>query len=221
MLGFFDYTVWLTYLSLISSVIGITQALSGAGRPMLGMVCLLFCGLFDAFDGKVARTKKDRPAMENAFGIQIDSLSDVAAFGILPACIGISLLHTSPFMAEHPVVNGIGYTVLLLYALAALIRLGYFNVTEEERQRAEGGVRKYYTGLPVTGAALVFPLMVILWKLCTADVTILYVLMAALMGFLFLSKLQMPKPKLKGILVMVAIGAVEFAVLALIHTLRK
>ena len=60
MLGFYDYTVVLTYCSVISAVIGIYVSLSGAGHPYIGVMLLLLCGLFDTFDGRVARSKKNR-----------------------------------------------------------------------------------------------------------------------------------------------------------------
>ena len=96
MIGFYDYTVVLTYLSLLSAGAGIVISLSGGGHPYIGCFCLLFCGLCDAFDGKVARTKQGRTRIEQNFGIQIDSLSDIVAFGVLPACIGAAVLRTSP-----------------------------------------------------------------------------------------------------------------------------
>lgn len=92
MIGFYDYTVILTYLSLMSGTIGIMLCLNGMGHPYLGMFFLLFSGLCDTFDGKVARSKKDRTTQMKKFGIQIDSLSDLIAFGMLPACIGIAML---------------------------------------------------------------------------------------------------------------------------------
>ena len=87
MIGFFDYTTVLTYASLVSAVLGIVFSFSGDGHPFIGSFFLLFCGLCDAFDGKVARTKKNRTEREKNFGIQIDSLCDVIAFGVLPGCI--------------------------------------------------------------------------------------------------------------------------------------
>ena len=77
MLGFYDYTVVLTYCSVISAVIGIYVSLSGAGHPYIGVMLLLLCGLFDTFDGRVARSKKNRTEKEKAFGVQIDSLSSM------------------------------------------------------------------------------------------------------------------------------------------------
>ena len=58
MLGFYDYTVVLTYCSVISAVIGIYVSLSGAGHPYIGVMLLLLCGLFDTFDGRVARSRR-------------------------------------------------------------------------------------------------------------------------------------------------------------------
>ena len=83
MIGFYDYTVILTYLSLLSAVTGIGLAV--AHHPLLAILCLMFSGLCDMFDGKVARSKKDRTDDEKAFGIQIDSLCDLFCFGAFPA----------------------------------------------------------------------------------------------------------------------------------------
>ena len=95
MLGFYNYTVWLTYGSLVSAVIGIFVSLAGHGHPYIGAIFLLISGLCDAFDGMIARTKTDRTEQEKQYGIQIDSLSDLVAFGVLPACIGAGLYKAS------------------------------------------------------------------------------------------------------------------------------
>ena len=222
MIGFYDYTMVLTYLSLLSATTGIVVSLSGGGHPYVGCYFLLVCGLCDAFDGKVARTKKDRTRMEQNFGIQIDSLSDIVAFGVLPACIGAALIRVSPVLGvlftggdfkPAMALKLALHAVLVLYVLAALIRLAYFNVTEQERQETEGGARKYYTGLPVTSAALIFPFVLLMQYVLPADITLVYIGVVVLTGFLFLAKFQVRKPGLKGLLLMVAVGAVEFALL--------
>lgn len=66
MIGYYNYTVILTYLSLLSASIGTIVTISGHGHPYFGIFFLLFCGLCDAFDGKVARHKKNRTESENA-----------------------------------------------------------------------------------------------------------------------------------------------------------
>ena len=85
MLGFWDYTVILTYVSLATSVTGIFCAISMHLR--WAIFCLAVSGLCDMFDGKIARTKKNRTEDEKNFGIQIDSLCDVVCFGVLPVII--------------------------------------------------------------------------------------------------------------------------------------
>ena len=91
-LGIYDYTVILTYISLGISVFGITRALEGDFK--VAIFCLALSGLCDMFDGKIARTKKNRTDDEKNFGIQIDSLCDVVCFGIFPAmicyCLGVN-----------------------------------------------------------------------------------------------------------------------------------
>ena len=52
MIGFYNYTVWLTYLSLISAGTGIMISLYSHAHPFIGMFFLLVSGLCDAFDGK-------------------------------------------------------------------------------------------------------------------------------------------------------------------------
>ena len=56
MIGYYNYTVILTYLGLISSIIGIYFSIEFV--PFIGIICLLVSGLCDMFDGKVARTKE-------------------------------------------------------------------------------------------------------------------------------------------------------------------
>ena len=224
MIGFYNYTVILTYLSLISASYGIIVSLSGGGHPYFGAFFLLFSGFCDAFDGKVARMKKDRSPMECHFGIQIDSLSDLVAFGGLPARIGSALIRTSPFIFEISNTYGRVYrkvlvvtltTILIFYVLAAMIRLAYFNVTEEERQKTETGARKYFTGLPVTSAALIFPFVLLLQYILPADITLVYFGCAVLTGLAFLLRIQIRKPSFKGVLILVGIGAIEFILMLL------
>ena len=86
MIGFYDYTVIMTYISVVSSMIGIFCAVTD--HISAAVCCLAFSGLCDMFDGKIARTKKNRTEEEKCFGIQIDSLADIVCFGILPIVLG-------------------------------------------------------------------------------------------------------------------------------------
>lgn len=220
MIGYYNYTVILTYLSLLSGGLGIMVSLNGPGHPYLGIFCLLFCGLCDSFDGKVARTKKNRSPQEQKFGIQIDSLSDLVAFGVLPACIGNAMMRVSSVLPDVPELKNHGgvpfpvavvlWGILVLYILATMIRLAHFNVMEEERQETEEGTRKYYTGLPVTSSALIFPTVMLLQYLIPADISVVYFIAMIVTGFMFLGKFQIRKPGMKGIMFLIGIGAAEF-----------
>ena len=197
------------------------------------MFFLLFSGLCDTFDGKVARTKKNRTEKMKKFGIQIDSLSDLIAFGVLPACIGIALLRCGlrtqiPFgftrfiFEKNPMVVQIILTIIaVLYVLAAMIRLAYFNVMEEEGENKDEKGEKIYMGLPVTSAALIFPAVLLVHILVRADLTLLYFGVMIVTGLLFICKFHIKKPKGKGIAVLVLLGILEFIILILVLTKIK
>lgn len=225
MIGFYDYTVILTYLSILSGTAGIILCLNGIGHPYLGMFFLLFSGLCDTFDGKVARMKKDRTAEMKRFGIQIDSLADLIAFGALPACIGMAMFRSRmqlqvfsgpkiALLQNYPIIyQGVLTTIAILYVLAAMIRLAYFNVMEESDQNRNKNGEKTYTGLPVTSAALIFPAVMILHILIKADLTLMYFGVMIVVGILFLSKFKLKKPKNAAIAIMIVFGALEFILL--------
>lgn len=166
MLGFYDYTVVLTYISLVISVFGMTRALAGDFK--VAILCLALSGLCDMFDGKIARTKKDRTEDEKKFGIQIDSLCDVVCFGVFPALICYCL-----GMDRIP-----GIIILCLYCVASVIRLGYFNVMEEKRQNETSELRQYYQGLPITSMAIILPFIYLLRKGCGANFLLVILLVA-------------------------------------------
>ena len=233
MIGVYDYSVVLTYLSLMSGALGVIVCLHGVGHPFIGIFFLMFSGLCDTFDGKVARMKKNRTEDEKAFGVQIDSLADLIAFGVLPACIGIAVLRVSTRFTDVPILRVseqadkvILYPILMtliavLYILAAMIRLAYFNVQEAKRQQEETGARKYYTGMPVTMAALIFPTILLIQFLSQRDLTLVYFGAMLVTAFLFLSKLKVRKPQMTGIMILIAIGVVEFILLLVVRFALK
>lgn len=226
MIGFYDYTVILTYLSILSGTTGIILCLNGIGHPYLGMFFLLFSGLCDTFDGKVARMKQDRTEEMKLFGIQIDSLADLIAFGVLPACIGMAMFRSRmqmqvfsgpkiALLQDYPIIYQSVLTVVaILYVLAAMIRLAYFNVMEASGGNRNEDGEKTYTGLPVTSAALIFPAVLLLHVLVKADLTLTYFGIMILVGILFLARFRIKKPKNSTIAIMLAAGALEFILLA-------
>ena len=220
MIGYFDYTVWLTYASLLSAVVGIFTCFAGAGHPYLGAIFLLFSGLCDAFDGKVARTKKDRTPQQKKYGIQIDSLADIIAFAALYRTSAVFDSPSDPCLIAR-IPYPLYVAVFCVYVLAALIRLAYFNVTEEENQARGIAVRSAYTGLPVTSASMIFPTFLLLRYLLPEDIAVAYYGCMLLTAVLFVSRINIKKPGLRGILFMVGIGALEFALIVLIMSLGR
>lgn len=200
LIGVYDYTVILTYMSLISSLIGITQSIHGAYKTAIFFLAL--AGLCDAFDGRVARTKSDRTEDEKNFGIQLDSLCDIVSFGVFPALICYLL----------GVRGALGLTVVCFYCVCALIRLAYFNVLESNRQKEEGGANKVYHGLPVTSVSIILPLTFWIQFIIPpfAFIVVLHVMLVT-MGLLFILDFPVKKPSMKMLLIMVAIGAVTVA----------
>ena len=201
MIGVYDYTVIATYLSLLLGLGGIYAA--AQAKPLSAMLCLMLSGLLDAFDGRIARTKKNRTETEKRFGIQIDSLNDLVCFGVLPAAIGWS--------------TGCGrlwfLATMSFFVLCALIRLAYFNVMEEERQEQTDALRHCYLGVPVTASAFVMPLFYLLALYLELDHAVFYAAGTFLLGVLYITPLHVRKPKLGGILAMAVLGLAELLAL--------
>lgn len=202
LIGVYDYTVILTYISLISAVFGMTQAIHGDYK--MAIFCLAFSGACDAFDGRVARTKKNRTEDEKAFGIQLDSLCDVICFGVFPALICYLLGVRGTF----------GLALVFFYCICAVIRLAFFNVLEGNRQKEEGGSNKVYRGLPVTSIAFILPLLFWL-QFIMSDFMFLVLLHLVLLvvGFLFILDFPLRKPGLKSIMIMMAFVMVTVGII--------
>lgn len=196
MIGFYNYTVVLTFVSLISSVLGMTQAMDGRFRTAL--ICLAISGLCDTFDGKIARTKKDRTSDEQLYGIQLDSLCDVVCFGVFPAMI-CYLMGMNGFLS---------IAVLCYFVLCGVIRLSYFNVLETNRHNGDPDSEKVYHGLPITSIAVILPLVFVL-GIFVSDQVFLYILFVTMLivGTLYIIDFRLKKPKDWMIYALIAVVA--------------
>lgn len=205
LIGYYDYTVVLTYIGLCCSVIGMTQAINARFR--IAIVCLALSGLCDMFDGKIARSKKNRTDEEKLFGMQIDSLCDMVCFGLYPAMI-CWLLGVRGF---------VGWILICYYCVCSVIRLAFFNVLETKRQQEEDGASKYYHGLPITSMAIVLPLVFMLQVFISNCVFIcaLYVALFVV-GTLFVVDFKLKKPNNMLLTVLVIIVAVAVIIMILL-----
>ena len=202
MIGYYNYTVILTYIGTIFGFIGITYTFNNNFK--LALICLMISGFCDMFDGKIASTMK-RNKQEKRFGVQIDSLSDLICFGVLPSLLVLRLTK-----------GELIYVVItVMYLLCALVRLAWFNVDEEERQEKQDCARDTYLGLPVTTSALILPLIVGgvgLLKLPVDRITPWVLLFVAIA---FISSFKLKKPKLVGKIIMLLLGIADFALVLL------
>ena len=213
LIGYYHYGVILTYLSLAAAIIGICFSVGGNrdAYPEIGVICLLVSGICDAFDGAVARTRKNRTREDRMFGERIDSLTDLVAFGVAPAMIGFGMQ-----------INRWYYLpVFIVFVLCGLIRLAYFDVTETIRTEDPNcGKRTYYEGLPITNVAFFLPIFFLVATLFAPNSIPRTVIMLAgylSMAIAFILPFKMPKPGVKHIFGLIALLTVILAGLVTLH----
>ncbi|UTW53801.1 phosphatidylcholine/phosphatidylserine synthase [Kordiimonas sp. SCSIO 12610] len=145
-----------TLLAFISGLSSIKFAL--AGKWEFAVAAILFAGIFDGLDGHVARLLNST----SRFGAELDSLSDVVAFGVAPAIV--------LYLWSLESIDRVGWAASILYASAMALRLARFNA----RLDADNDPRKrfgFLTGIPApVGAALALAPMMVDFSL--ADVSI-------------------------------------------------
>lgn len=202
LLGYYDYTVVLTYCGMLFAFCGITQVMKGGYWD--AVFFLMAAGICDMFDGAVANTK-DRDSNEKRFGIQIDSLSDLVSFGVLP---GIFVYMISGKNALVGIISA-------LFVLSALIRLAYFNVQEEARQCQTRENRKCYLGIPVTNIAILLPACYLLFDSRVIKNAVCFPVLLLLMGVGFLLPVKIKKPGTAGKMAIVAVGICEAVIMLL------
>ena len=195
-IGYYNYTVVLTYLGMIAAVIGIFFAISGFYASAIW--CMMVAGLCDMFDGAVASTMK-RDEFQKKFGIQIDSLCDLIGFGVLPGLFCF-------IVSKKSVIGSIAAVMIIL---AAVIRLAYFNVLEEQRQKTETGNRKMFLGVPVTTIALLLPIIYLLCRNNLLPGSYAYPFVTAVTAIGFLTPVDIPKVQKTGKIVMLLFGILE------------
>jgi CDP-diacylglycerol---serine O-phosphatidyltransferase len=131
-----------TALALCFGLTGVRFAIGEEWEKAL--LAVVFAGVLDAMDGRIARLLR----AQSRFGAELDSLSDVIAFGVAPSVIMfLWSLHEAPQL---------GWTAALALAVCCALRLARFNAridAEDHPHKAAG----LYTGIPApVGAGLAF-----------------------------------------------------------------
>ncbi|MFP5329298.1 MAG: CDP-alcohol phosphatidyltransferase family protein [Alphaproteobacteria bacterium] len=137
-----------TALALCFGLTGIRFAIAGEWEMALGSI--VFAGVLDGMDGRIARLLR----AQSRFGAELDSLSDVTAFGVAPAIV--------MFLWSLSEAPQFGWTAALALAVACALRLARFNAridTDDQPHKSAG----FLTGVPApAGAGLAF-VPVYLW----------------------------------------------------------
>ncbi len=102
---------------------------------------IIFAMFFDMLDGRVARMTKT----QSAFGLQLDSLTDVVSFGVAPAVLMYN------WSLKHQGL--LGLVVAFLFVAGGVVRLARFNVLSMSSEGAPKRSSKYFLGLPIPAAA--------------------------------------------------------------------
>jgi CDP-diacylglycerol---serine O-phosphatidyltransferase len=120
------------------------------------VIAVVVAGVLDAMDGRIARMLKG----ESRFGAELDSLSDVIAFGVTPAII----LYT--WALQH--MPRFGWTISLFFVLCAALRLARFNarIDNDDQPHKSAG---FNTGVPSPAGAGMALLPLVVWLETQAD----------------------------------------------------
>jgi len=169
-------------------------------------ILICFSMVFDMLDGRVARMTKT----QSAFGLQIDSLADVIAFGVAPAVLVYewTLQRFGTF----------GLVGSFLYVACAAVRLARFNVLSTASDGKPAKPSKYFLGLPTPPAAGILVSIVVANHALAGTIgraEYAWVILAITIGlsFLMVSNVQFRtfkdlRPNLRGLLfIAFAIGS--------------
>ena len=138
----------ITALALCSGLTGIRFAISSEWDK--AVACVLIAAVLDGMDGRIARALRG----QTRFGAELDSLSDVIAFGVSPAII-----------VHLWVLQGLprfGWLFGLAFAVCMALRLARFNahIDAEDQPHKSAG---FLTGVPAPAGAGLMLLPILVW----------------------------------------------------------
>ncbi len=165
-----------TTASLFSAFLGILWMIKG--EFFLASITILISALCDSIDGRLARLTNST----SEFGLQLDSLSDLVAFGMSPALL-IYLWQVHKY-------GRFGVVSAFLFIACGALRLARFNVLAQR-----GSKKNFFQGLPIPAAACVLATFVLFsHKLSLQSKTDLLapacLILLYLLSFLMISKVK-------------------------------
>jgi CDP-diacylglycerol--serine O-phosphatidyltransferase len=131
-----------TALALCFGLTGIRFAIGGEWEK--AVAAIITAGVLDGLDGRIARLLKG----ESRFGAELDSLSDVIAFGVSPAII--------LYLWSLQQLPRFGWLFALSHAVCCALRLARFNAAIDSKEQPHKSAG-FLTGVPApAGAGLLF-----------------------------------------------------------------
>lgn len=115
----------------------------------ISVTFIVIAAVIDGMDGMIARMLR---ATSN-FGAQLDSLSDIIAFGVAPALV--------IYMWALEDIRRLGWAVALFYIVCCALRLARFNAAINDQQDRKLS-RQFFVGVPSPAGALLALLPLIL-----------------------------------------------------------
>jgi CDP-diacylglycerol--serine O-phosphatidyltransferase len=144
-----------TALALCFGLTGVRFAIGENWGAAVG--CVVFAGVLDGMDGRIARLLR----ANSRFGAELDSLSDVTAFGVAPSFI--------LFLWSLNQAPQFGWVAALALAVCCALRLARFNsrMDSDEQPHKSAG---FLTGVPApAGAGLAF-VPIYLWLVTREEI---------------------------------------------------
>jgi len=139
---YFHVSHSVTYLSLLAGLGAVVSAKETRSWSAAGALIAL-SALADTLDGRFARLFKQRAEHHNPFGVQLDSLTDALAFGLVPV---VSYYLLGSF--ESLPLRLVWLAAAFFYVTCAITRLGVYNLQRHEHPG--------FIGLPTTVAGLIW-----------------------------------------------------------------
>ena len=135
-------------ITLVGVCIGLTSIKFALdGKFALAVVAILFAGLMDALDGRIARLIKGT----SKIGKELDSLGDVISFGVAPAFI--------MYFWNLQYLEKLGWFVCLIYVVCVALRLARFNVSSNEEATWKDD---FFEGVPSPAGGIIVLMPLIL-----------------------------------------------------------
>lgn len=202
-IGYYSLANGVTMFGLLSAVTSCFLAAHGEIKYAIYML-FLSC-VCDLFDGKIARTTKNRTPEEKFYGVQLDSLCDIVSFGVTPCFIAYSFGFD-------------GWFDILIYGffiVCGVIRLAYFNTLSNKNP---GKKVKSFRGIPIPVSTFLVTFLFVITLFASPAVSVwLFRLGYLALAFGFILNIKIKKPNTKKALTLLSAEIILLLILVIVQ----